>query len=56
VSKDLDLCRDCQVERPAYIGGRMYMRCVSCLQKYDAKRTANRQAKLRRQAEAIRNA
>lgn len=51
--KSIDLCRDCQQERPAYIAGRMYKRCLDCLRAYDAKREANRQAKMTRVKDQI---
>jgi hypothetical protein len=54
--KDINLCRDCQKEQPAYVAGRMYKRCMDCLEAYDRRLNVNREAKLRRQSEAIRNA
>jgi|GEM_PF-6861259 len=56
-AKDPLLCCQCQAASPVgMIGGYYYARCKSCLDLYQAKQQANRQAKLRRQAEAIKNA
>ncbi len=54
--KNIDLCRDCQKQPPAFVAGRLYKRCLDCLQAFDRKRAENREMKLRRQADVIRDA
>jgi len=53
---NIDLCRDCQTLPCLFVGGYLYKRCAHCQDVYDDKRYDNRQAKLRRQADAIRAA
>lgn len=58
--RDYEVCIDCKERKPLLLrSGRSltaYARCERCLEKYTEKRRANREAKLRRQAEAIRAA
>lgn len=55
--KDLTLCSECQGHPPIGLSfGKVIMRCEECYAAFQVRKNANRQAKLARQAAAIRAA